>query len=131
MWFSKPERTMQTAAALGALAVIAGAFGGHAIDRFMPPSDVAVYQTAVKYHFWHALALLLIAIAQWRAPASIWLARSALLFTVGCVLFSGSLYILTLMNWRFLGIITPFGGLAFILAWLCLIPASKELIKHE
>ena len=122
---------MQTAAALGALAVIAGAFGGHAIVRFMPPSDIAVYQTAVKYHFWHALALLLIAIAQWRPPASIWLARSALLFTVGCVLFSGSLYTLTLMNWRFLGIITPFGGLAFILAWLCLIPASKELIKHE
>ena len=122
---------MQTAAALGALAVVAGAFGGHVIGRFMPPSDVVVYQTAVKYHFWHALALLLIAIAQWRAPARIWLTRSALLFTVGCVLFSGSLYTLTLMNWRFLGIITPFGGLAFILAWLCLIPASKELIKHE
>ncbi len=122
---------MQTAAALGALAVMAGAFGGHVIDRFMPPGDVAVYQTAVKYHFWHALALLLVSIAQWRAPTSAWLARSAAFLTVGCVLFSGSLYTLTLMNLRFLGIITPFGGLAFILAWLCLIPASRELTKHE
>lgn len=123
-WFSA-EVSLRVAAIMGALAVIAGAFGGHALDRLLSPSDMAVYQTAVKYHFWHALALLALGFGQ-TSHDNVWLQRSAALFSLGIVLFCGSLYLLTLSGVRSLGIITPFGGFAFIVGWLCILPAVKK-----
>jgi len=119
------EMSLRCAAIMGALAVIAGAFGGHALDRLLSPSDMAVYQTAVKYHFWHALALLAVGFGQVKHD-DIWLRRSAALFSLGIVLFCGSLYLLTLSGVRSLGIITPFGGFALITGWLCILPAVKK-----
>ena len=123
-WFSA-EVSLRVAAVMGVLAVIAGAFGGHALDHLLSPSDMAVYQTAVKYHFWHALALLALGFGQ-TSHDNVWLQRSAALFSLGIVLFCGSLYLLTLTGLRSLGIITPFGGFAFIAGWLCILPAVKK-----
>jgi uncharacterized membrane protein YgdD (TMEM256/DUF423 family) len=123
-WFSA-EVSLRVAAIMGAFAVIAGAFGGHALDRLLSPSDMAVYQTAVKYHFWHTLALLALGFGQIRHD-NVWLQRSASLFALGIVLFCGSLYLLALSGVRSLGIITPFGGFAFIVGWLCILPAVKK-----
>lgn len=123
-WFSA-EVSLRVAAIMGAFAVIAGAFGGHALDRLLSPSDMAVYQTAVKYHFWHTLALLALGFGQIRHD-NVWLRRSASLFALGIVLFCGSLYLLALSGVRSLGIITPFGGFAFIVGWLCILPAVKK-----
>lgn len=123
-WFSA-EVSLRVAAIMGAFAVIAGAFGGHALDRLLSPSDMAVYQTAVKYHFWHTLALFALGFGQMRHD-NVWLRRSASLFALGIVLFCGSLYLLVLSGVRSLGIITPFGGFAFIVGWLCILPAVKK-----
>jgi len=103
----------------GALAVIAGAFGGHALKQRLTPEMLAIYQTSVQYHLIHALAL---GLAAWVAsrtagPAG---AVAGWSFFVGIVLFSGSLYVLTLSGIRTLGMITPLGGVAFIIGWLSL-----------
>jgi uncharacterized membrane protein YgdD (TMEM256/DUF423 family) len=99
-------------ALLAALAVILGAFGAHGLKEILQVREMAVYQTAVQYHFFHALGLILISISGIQSP---WSARLMLL---GIALFSGSLYLLVLTGFTKLGIITPFGGTAFIIAWL-------------
>ncbi|MGA3204870.1 MAG: DUF423 domain-containing protein [Bryobacteraceae bacterium] len=108
-------------AALMALGVILGAFGAHALKDRLDPYSLDVYQKAVFYHFIHALGILLVS-ALFRAGA---LAQSASntvcsLLLAGIVLFSGSLYLLAVTGFRGLGAVTPFGGLAFIAAWLVL-----------
>jgi uncharacterized membrane protein YgdD (TMEM256/DUF423 family) len=99
-------------ALLSALAVILGAFGAHGLKNMLHPAEMAVYQTAVQYHFLHALGLILIGVSGIRCP---WCGR---LMLIGILLFSGSLYLLVLTGIGKLGIITPFGGTAFIIAWL-------------
>jgi uncharacterized membrane protein YgdD (TMEM256/DUF423 family) len=94
-------------AAFAALAVAFGAFGAHALRARLSTDLLAVYQTGVLYHFWHALGILAVRAAGW-------------LLAAGIVLFSGSLYALALTGERWLGAITPAGGLAFILGWLAL-----------
>jgi uncharacterized membrane protein YgdD (TMEM256/DUF423 family) len=107
---------------LGSLAAAAGvalgAFGAHALRARLAPDPLAVWQTAVQYHFWHALALLAIAIAALHLPASASLRWAGWLMVAGLVLFSGSLYVLVLTGARWLGAVTPFGGTAWIAAWL-------------
>ena len=100
------------------VAVGAGAFGAHALKSRLTPDLMAVYQTAVQYHFWHALALLAVGLMLDRRPASGALALAAWLLVAGLVLFSGSLYALALSGVRTLGAVTPFGGVAFLAAWI-------------
>ncbi len=102
------------------LAVILGAFGAHGLkDRLTEPM-LAVYKTAVEYQFYHALGLLLIGLLALQWVESQWLSTSGWLMVAGIVLFSGSLYLLSFGGPRWLGPVTPLGGLGFILAWAAL-----------
>jgi len=102
------------------LAVILGAFGAHALKTHLDETLLKVYQTGVEYHFYHALGLILIGVIAMNIPANIWLKSSGWMMFTGIILFSGSLYILSILNLRWLGMVTPFGGVMFILAWLSL-----------
>jgi uncharacterized membrane protein YgdD (TMEM256/DUF423 family) len=103
----------------GLLAVFLGAFGAHALRNALQGDLEATYQTAVRYHLIHALALLAVAWAatQWQSSL---IPIAGYAFIAGLILFSGSLYALSLTGIRFLGAITPFGGIAFILGWALL-----------
>jgi len=111
-------------AALAALAVILGAFGAHALKTRLPPDLLEVYHTAVQYHFWHALGVLAVGLAMQQLPDAGWLRAAGWLLTAGVVLFCGSLYLLALTGARWLGAVTPLGGVAFILGWLALAVAA-------
>ncbi len=104
---------------LGSLGVAAGAFGAHGLRARVTPEMLAVFETGVRYHLIHALALLAVAWAstRWSSAA---IRAAGWLFVAGILLFSGSLYALTLTGIRGLGAVTPFGGAAFILGWLLL-----------
>ncbi|HET7064343.1 MAG TPA: DUF423 domain-containing protein [Rudaea sp.] len=104
------------AAALGAVAVILGAFGAHALRAQLDAGSLQTWHTAVDYQFWHALALIGLACA----PASRWRFVGSIAFGAGIVLFCGSLYALALGAPRWIGAITPIGGLGFIAGWVCL-----------
>jgi uncharacterized membrane protein YgdD (TMEM256/DUF423 family) len=106
-------------AAFAVAAVVLGAFGAHALKERMPPDLLAVYQTAVQYHFYHALGLLAVGLVANQLPGSVLLKWSGGLMAAGIVLFSGSLYVVALTGARGLGVITPVGGTAFIAAWAC------------
>jgi uncharacterized membrane protein YgdD (TMEM256/DUF423 family) len=101
------------------LAVALGAFGAHALKARLPADLLAVFETGVRYQMAHALALLAVAWACTRWPGSA-VTASGWLFVAGSVLFSGSLYALSLTGMRWLGAITPLGGVAWLAAWLCL-----------
>lgn len=101
-----------------ALAVALGAFGAHALKARLAPDLLAVYHTAVQYHFYHALGLILIGLAAGQLAGSAWLKAAGWTMLAGIVLFSGSLYLLTVTGQRWLGAITPVGGVAFIAGWI-------------
>jgi uncharacterized membrane protein YgdD (TMEM256/DUF423 family) len=101
-------------------AVALGAFGAHALKAKLTPDLLPVYQTAVQYHFWHALGLLAVGALLLHKPESGALIAAAWLLAVGILLFSGSLYALALTGTRGLGAVTPIGGLAFLGAWAAL-----------
>ncbi len=109
---------------LGALAgligVAFGAFGAHALKAKLSPELMVTWQTALQHQFWHALGLLLVGVLVFHWPASDLLKWSGWLMLAGIVLFSGSLYLLALTGARWLGPITPIGGLAWIAAWAVL-----------
>ena len=115
------KRLTILAAILGGLGVAIGAFGAHALDaHFTVHPDLAgTYQTGVEYHFYHTLALCFVVWAahQWPHRLLNW---AGYLFVAGIVIFSGSLYLLAMSNIRWLGAITPIGGVAFIAGWACL-----------
>ena len=104
----------------GAAGVALGAFGAHALRSHLTPERQAVFETGVRYQLIHALALLIVGIGAGNILNSVWLGAAGWLFVVGTILFSGSLYLLVLSDRRWLGAITPFGGIALILGWLCL-----------
>ena len=106
----------------GGLAVILGAFGAHALKVRVEPQLLTTFEIGVRYQMYHALALLTLSNIRW--PASRLLTTSGWSFLCGTILFSGSLYLLTLSGERWFGAITPLGGLAFILGWLCLALAA-------
>jgi uncharacterized membrane protein YgdD (TMEM256/DUF423 family) len=116
---------LRTAAILGALAVALGAFGAHGLKKIVPPETVATFETGVRYQFYHTFALLAVAILFERFSARS-LKIAGICFITGIVLFSGSLYILTLLQatntvgLRGIGAITPIGGLFFIIGWILL-----------
>jgi uncharacterized membrane protein YgdD (TMEM256/DUF423 family) len=101
------------------LAVILGAFGAHALRGRLSPEMLAVFQTGVQYHVYHALALILVSAIMGRMSG--WLIQTAgWCFVAGIVLFSGSLYLLAATGVTVLGAVTPIGGLAFLVGWACL-----------
>ena len=109
--------------ALGAasafIAVALGAFAAHGLKARLGADLLATFETGVRYQMFHALGLLAVAWACTRWPGAL-VQASGWLFVAGTVLFSGSLYALALSGVRGLGLITPFGGLAFLAGWLCL-----------
>lgn len=112
------------AAVLGGLAVVLGAFAAHGLKAKLDANSLSVFETAVKYQFYHALALLLL-VAIKEQVAEKWLKYSSNCFLIGIVLFSGSLYLLstasiTGFSASWLGPITPLGGLFFIIGWTSL-----------
>lgn len=106
---------------LGALnafiAVAAGAFAAHGLKNSLPPESLSVFKTAADYQMMHALGLILIGILATIAPHKTFDIAGWLMFT-GIIIFSGSLYILSLSGLKWLGMITPVGGLCFLIAWL-------------
>ncbi len=112
----------------GMLAVAFGAFGAHALKNRLDDYALGVYQTAVQYHFYHSLALLAVGVIALSQPHGALLRSSGWLFLLGIIVFSGSLYLLSISGIRWLGAVTPLGGLAFIAAWGCLAAASWKLV---
>src|SRR5712671_1966463 len=110
------RKTLAIAGLLIALATALGAFGAHALKAHLPPDKLQVYETAVRYHFLHALGLLAIGVLLRSLDGEL-LRWSAALVLAGIVLFSGSLYSLTFGAPRLVGIVTPVGGLALIAGW--------------
>lgn len=114
-----------SAACLGALSVALGAFGAHLLKKLLSPEALNTFETAVRYQFYHVFALALSAVLYRDYPNKM-LKNAGALFILGIVLFSGSLYLLTLFslagidNFKWIGAITPLGGAAFMAGWLCI-----------
>jgi len=106
-------------ALLAGVAVGLGAFGAHGLRSTLTPADLATFETAVRYQMYHAFALFVVAgaWARWEAPL---LNVAGWAFVAGIVLFSGSLYTLVLSGQRWLGAVTPLGGVAFLTGWALL-----------
>jgi uncharacterized membrane protein YgdD (TMEM256/DUF423 family) len=104
----------------GGLSVALGAFGAHALEDRLTSDALSTYETAVRYQMFHALALLAVAYAVTRWPDANLPLIAGWLFVAGIVLFSGSLYLLSFTDVRWLGAIAPLGGAAFIAGWLFL-----------
>jgi uncharacterized membrane protein YgdD (TMEM256/DUF423 family) len=110
---------------LGAIAVVFGAFGAHALQEMVDEKAIQTWQTAVQYHFYHLFAIAITGILL-KQGINVWYKRAGNLFIAGIIIFSGSLYSMVLLkaagvtsaNW--LGAITPIGGVCFIAGWLCL-----------
>lgn len=119
-------------ALFGGIAVALGAFGAHGLKGIVSPDVVSVFQTGVQYQMYHTLALLVVALVYDRLPNK-WIKWSGYLFSCGILFFSGSLYLITALKAEersipvLIGVITPIGGLLFILGWLSfLIGAFKK-----
>lgn len=100
------------AAVNGGLAVIAGAFAAHGLQAHVSQKALSVFETGARYHMYHALAMALAALVSSRA--------AAMAFLAGIVLFSGSLYLLALMGWTIMALVTPVGGVLFVAGWVLL-----------
>ena len=100
--------------------VALGAFGAHGLKARVGAELLAVFETGVRYQIYHALALLAVGWAQLRAPGSGAVALAGWAFLCGIVVFSGSLYLMTLSGARWLGAVTPIGGLSFLVGWIAL-----------
>ena len=120
---------IKLAAVSGFLAVALGAFGAHGLKEKLSAEMMAVYQTAVEYQFVHTLALLAVGLAAAQFPQTSYFKWSGLAFFIGILIFSGSLYILSLSGVKWLGAITPMGGLAFLVGWALLLAAAFQLAK--
>ena len=103
--------------AAAGLAVALGAFGAHALRSHLSPADLLPFETGVRYQMYHGLALIGLALVADRRPHP-WLAGAGWLFTLGMIVFSGSLYALVLTGARWWGAVTPLGGVALIAGWI-------------
>ena len=116
---------IKTAAFLGALSVMLGAFAAHKLKQMVGDQTLAIFETGVRYQFYHVFALALSALVYREYPNK-FISSSGILFMLGILFFSGSLYLLTyttannLIGLEWIGILTPIGGVFFILGWLCL-----------
>lgn len=122
------KQIIQIAAVFGVLAVGIGAFGAHGLKEILNETGrTATFETGVKYHFYHSLAIFIIGILALVKPAWSRLSAAAIFMALGILLFSGSLYILSLTGLTWLGAITPLGGVAFISGWITVfLAASKD-----
>lgn len=123
-------------AVLAGVGVAAGAFGAHGLEGRVEPRLLEVFETGARYQTIHALALVMVGLAQTSAIHSssvgvaagskraAWLDRAGWLFVAGIILFAGSLYLMTFTNQRWLGAVTPFGGVAFLLGWVSFATAA-------
>lgn len=111
------KRFLVSASLSAFLAVALGAFAAHGLRGKIDEHMMEVFQIAVRYHFFHALGLALIAVLAKQYPDSKTLNRAGWLMLTGIVVFSGSLYLLVLSGWTWLGMVTPLGGTAFLAAW--------------
>ncbi|EMS33601.1 hypothetical protein C943_04480 [Mariniradius saccharolyticus AK6] len=119
---------MQMAAMLGMLAVGIGAFGAHGLEPTLEANGrTETFETAVKYHFYHSLAILALAIWLQVQPKHTFLKSVMGLLVLGILIFSGSLYVLSLTGINWLGAITPIGGVAFIAGWFWLFWSARKL----
>lgn len=114
-------------ALFGLLGVLLGAFGAHALRARLAPDMLAIFHTGVEYQFYHVFALLGVGLLALMWPQRALLGWAGALFCIGIVIFSGSLYLLSATGVRWLGAITPVGGVAFILGWLLLLIA---VVRH-
>jgi uncharacterized membrane protein YgdD (TMEM256/DUF423 family) len=103
------------------LAIALGAFGAHGLKNKLTADMLAVYQTGVQYHMYHALALILIALVSDKVGTASYVQWSGWLMIIGIVLFSGALYTLSISGVKTLGAVAPLGGLAFLAGWLLLL----------
>lgn len=115
---------LMIAAVSGFLAVIVGAFAAHGLKKMLAPEMIEVVKTGVQYQMYHALALLLVGLWLSHKPEASGLKAGGIAFILGTLLFSGSLYALALDAPRWLGPVTPLGGLCFLLGWLLLLRAA-------
>ena len=120
---------------LGAISALIGvgmgAFGAHGLKAILSPEMLAVYQTGVTYQMWHALGLVNIALISQQVPESKLLSWAGWLMFIGILLFSGSLYLLVLLDLKWLGMITPLGGVSFIMAWLLIAIFAAQKQHHS
>ncbi len=121
---------------LGAISALIGvgmgAFGAHGLKATLTPEMLMVYQTGVSYQMWHALGLIGIALMRLQVPESRLLNWAGCLMFIGILLFSGSLYLLALLNLKWLGMIMPIGGSTFLMAWLLIaIFAAKKTTSQQ
>ena len=121
---NRPSLWLAVASILGTIGVAMGAFGAHALRGRLTPDQLASFATAVQYHLLHSVALL--ALALWGLAVGRSIQVPAALFSAGIVLFSGSIYGLLLTDQRWLGPITPLGGLCFIAGWLSLLFLARN-----
>lgn len=112
-------------AVCGALSVAFGAFGAHALWARLDAGALATFETGARYQMYHALALLAVGCLAARQPSGA-TDTAGLAFVVGIILFSGSLYLMTLLGIRALGAITPLGGVAFLVGWIALAAAAAR-----
>ena len=113
------------AGVFGGLSVAGGAFASHALKDRLTDRALAIFETGARYQMYHALALLLVALLLSRAQESqTFFALAGWAFIAGTIVFSGSLYALSLTDIKWLGAITPLGGVAFIVGWICLAVAA-------
>jgi uncharacterized membrane protein YgdD (TMEM256/DUF423 family) len=103
-----------------ALAVILGAFGAHALKSKIQPEALEIFQTGVQYHLYHSLGLILIGIIYRVGKLSTAINFSGWMMVIGMILFSGSLYILSITGIRSIGMITPIGGILLVISWILL-----------
>jgi len=114
---------LRAGAISGFVSVFAGAFGAHALRARISPEHLQTFETGARYQMYHALALLAVAWLVSRSPSNtaLWAGR---LFLIGTLLFSGSLYLIALTGVTRFGLVTPFGGVAFLAGWICLALAA-------
>lgn len=123
----KATTIIQTAAIFGALAVGIGAFGAHGLKAILEETGrIETFETAVKYHFYHSLGLFLTGILALVKPDWKGFSFAAISMILGILIFSGSLYVLSLTGITWLGAITPLGGVAFIVGWLRIFWAAAK-----
>ena len=123
----KNTRYIKLAAVLGFLAVAIGAFGAHGLEPILTKySRLETFETAVKYHFYHTFAILIVGVLLTIDQKNKNLVYSVYSFLAGIVIFSGSLYFMSLTNITWLGAVTPLGGLAFMVGWIFLFIGVKK-----
>lgn len=114
------RKWMMMGAVMTMLSVAIGAFGAHMLKESIGADSIAVYETGVQYHMIHAIGLLIIGLTAGQLGPSTKLKWAARLLFIGIIVFSGSLYVLSISGIKILGAITPIGGVAFIVGWLLL-----------